>query len=77
VNRHGATVIGAIQQESLEDVGVAGNETAISRFSVSSGTSAPVGLPGEQRNRIWQRCQTSVGTASKSGLKPFSARQGR
>ena len=24
--------------------------------------TAPVGLPGEQRNSSWQRCQTSAGT---------------
>ena len=36
-------------------------------------STAPVGLPGLHRNSSWQRCQTSAGTASRSGRKPLPA----
>ena len=42
-----------------------------------SGTTDPVGLPGEQINTICTSRQVSALTAEKSGRKPFSAVQSR
>ena len=51
------------------------SESAISVWSWGIPITAPVGFPGEQRYRSWQRCQTSSDTASKSGRYPLPGSQ--